>query len=243
MKTFRCLSITLTCLAVAAASARGALIFTEVMTGASSGSDWQYAEIWNNGGSSIDLGNATFKVHDRGPFDLGWTGTIGAGVTLGAGAVAVLYNSDDTTIGDFASAWAIDTQHYNRLIGVSGWDSIRAADTIEALDSGSASLAQVSYANSAPWPILNPLAAPWQSIHVEDWTAVTDGDSWAASTIGGPSWRGWLGGDTILGSKQQGSPGIVPEPGTIGLGLMALFGAAAAMRRRKTNLPATPVPA
>ena len=109
-----------------------ALMITEILydSGASPERPWEWIEIYNTTGSTIDL--AGYVVDDING-SAHSTANIAAG-TIAAGEAAILFNGDETLLADFQTAWGASLN----LIAVENWGAMtlnNGGDTIGLWDS------------------------------------------------------------------------------------------------------------
>tara|TARA_A100000171_G_scaffold52985_1_gene75012 strand:+ start:8091 stop:12812 length:4722 start_codon:yes stop_codon:yes gene_type:complete len=194
-------------------SASSQLVISEIMYNPNSDEDdWEYLEVYNTGGTAIDL--AGYVVDDNNGVAQG-AANIAAG-TIAAGTSAILYNADDISAADFTAAWGTVN-----LIAVTNWSAMslnNSGDTVgiwEDFASYSGDnvtqanvLDNVAFDDSTPWPVDNNAA----SIYLSDLTADNDdGANWTLSTDGGatPLFEGYTSLATNGNSGGDvGSPGV-----------------------------------
>ena len=169
------------------------LHITEIMYDpASSEDDWEWVEVFNSTGSTINL--AGWVIDDANSVSHS-SSNIASG-SVPAGGTAVLFNQDDLEAAEFALAWG-ETLN---LVGVSGWSKLGLNNNSEAvslwssfadyegnnafdIDSGTghanAVVTQV-YDESSGFP--SPSEGP--SISLADLSLnATDGDNWDAAEL------------------------------------------------------------
>ncbi|WP_432411343.1 ExeM/NucH family extracellular endonuclease [Rasiella sp. SM2506] len=189
------------------------LVISEIMYNPNSDEDdWEYLEVYNAGGTTVDL--AGYVVDDNNGVAHP-TANIAAG-TIAADTSAILYNADDITAADFTAAWGTVN-----LIAVTNWSAMslnNGGDTVgiwEDFASYSGDnvtqtnvLDNVAFDDATPWPVDDNAA----SIYLTDLTANNDeGANWALSTDGGatPLFEGYTsipaGGNS---GNDIGSPGV-----------------------------------
>lgn len=189
------------------------LVISEIMYNPnSSEDDWEWIEIYNAGGATVDL--AGYVVDDNN--GSAHTGANIAAGTIAAGTSAILYNAEDISATNFTDAWGTVN-----LIAVTNWAAMslnNGGDTVgiwEDFASYSGDnvtqanvLDNVAFDDSTPWPVDDNAA----SIYLTDLTANNDdGANWALSTAGGatPLFEGYTstpaGGNS---GNDIGSPGV-----------------------------------
>ena len=104
------------------------LLISEIMydSGASTDADWEWIEIHNPGPAAVDISN--WVVDDINGV-AHTAANIPAGSSVPAGGTAILFNGDDTTETDFATAWGATLN----LIPVEDWGAMQlnnSGDTI-----------------------------------------------------------------------------------------------------------------
>jgi hypothetical protein len=167
------------------------LRITEIMYDpASPESDWEWVEIFNNTGATINFAAQKHVLHDDDGADFA-VANIDEG-TLAQGAVGVLFNASANSLANLQAAWGAGIN----FIPVDSWgngfsnegDTIAIWSSIENynLDKpgtgrGTANAAAVvAYDDTAPWPINNNAA----SIYVGALNASPSaGGSWARSAV------------------------------------------------------------
>ena len=201
------------------------LIITEIMNaGGTANTLWQFVEVYNSGSGSVKLGSV-FGSGDTSFINK--NGTAGNSVLISAGEVAVLYSAAESASA-FKTEWRIGSNV--KLIPITIWTGLDPVGSLALYPYPSGvPLAGLSYGGPG-WPTPNNNS----SIYYSDLFSYTgdpsSGGSWSLSTIGGGDWTGWQSAHGLAGS-----PGMVPEPATIGLALMALVGGAGVLRRRKAK--------
>ncbi len=189
------------------------LVISEIMYNPNSDEDdWEYLEVYNAGGTTIDL--AGYVVDDNNGVAQE-AANITAG-TIAAGTSAILYNADDITATDFTAAWG----NVN-LIAVTNWSAMslnNSGDTVGIWEDFASYtgdnvtqvnvLDNVAFDDSTPWPVDDNSA----SIYLTDLTADNDnGANWALSIDGGatPLFEGYTSIATNGNSGSDvGSPGV-----------------------------------
>ena len=217
----------------------GDVMISEIMYNPISPEDaWEWVEIVNTGSAAVNL--ESYVIDDANGSSHG-AANVGAAV-LEPGGVAVLYNADDVSRGDFVAAWG----SIANLVPVTGWsgmslnngsagDRIGLWSSYTAYDgdheSHSNAVTSIAYLNGGDWPASDGFS----SIRMAglDLDPLV-GESWLLSSVGdGLSYRSLFAGGNSGGDI--GSPGAltaVPGPGvmvTVVAG-MSLVGAG---RRRR----------
>ncbi|MAT73396.1 MAG: hypothetical protein CMJ58_28260 [Planctomycetaceae bacterium] len=107
---------------VPAGPAASGLLITEIMYNpASAENDWEWVEIYNNTGATINFGdNYVFSDLNSTLLD---APNVGPG-TLANGAAAVLYNADDVTLQNMIDAWDPGSLLGVNFIGVTNFPSL-----------------------------------------------------------------------------------------------------------------------
>lgn len=223
MNMKKCFALAVTLTVLCASMSPAALIITEIMHSTGTGNEnWQFIEIYNDGTADIALGNMS-AVGTQGGILFGNLNT-----TLAAGEVAVLYNGS----ADFANEWLLNPDVVANLIQVPIWSDPGLDNDafINFADSGGLPAGSVDM-GAGVWPTpTGGLSIYYSDLYGPDNSTYVSGDNWSLSEIGGwgDGWTGWASESGLLGS-----PGVIPEPGSIGLAIMALAGGAAAFRKRK----------
>lgn len=93
--------------------------------------DWEWVEIYNNTGATIDFGSTPYVFDDDDGAGLG-AANVTSG-TLADGEVAVLFNADDLSMTEFANAWDPGGTNGTNFIGVTAWPSLGNGGDVVAL--------------------------------------------------------------------------------------------------------------
>jgi len=165
------------------------LLITEILydSGAIPDADWEWIEIHNPGSAAVDISN---WVVDDINSNAQEAANIPAGSSVPAGGTAILFNGDDTTQADFATAWGAGLN----LVPVSGWGAMQlnnGGDTIGLWSDFSSydgdnevhanAVLSLTYTDDPDFPDSNNMS----SITLNDLGAdPTDGLSWDLSFIG-----------------------------------------------------------
>ena len=185
----------------------GDLIISEVMTDSAIDDNWEWVEIFNSTGATVDLSG--FVLDDINSTALG-SSNIASG-SIAPGQVAVLFNDDDLNAADFEAAWGTGIN----LIGVTNWSALSLNNSGETVsiweDFASYSGDHTTHANAISTAVL-PSSTDSTSFFLADLFAdTTSTASWSLSTAGAPLSSGFTssagGGNT---GGEIGSPGVVP---------------------------------
>ena len=215
---------------VAPGSAAAGLLISEIMYDpASPDATWEWVELYNNTGATINFGVTPYVFHDTTTSNTGDLdeANIAAGI-LAQGKTAVLFSSD-LNLDQMKAAWDpgslgtlfIPVDNFPALNNggdtIAIWDSfadyqIDAASTTPSRTTTQA-ITAIAYDDSAPWPTTTSR----QSIHLVNLASpASSGASWARSVA-----------DDLAGSANaaQVSDDVAIHPGG-DLGTPGLFGAA-----------------
>ncbi len=169
-------------------TAPSGLHITEVMYNpASSDSNWEWVEIYNNTGAAIEFASSPGVLDDKGGAPL-TEANIASG-SVDDATVAILFNAANTTIDNMKAAWGSD----NNYIPVTHWSALNNGGDLlgiwSELDAGyegdkaddvfDSAIASLEYFDSDGWPADDGNG----SIHLTDFSlSPANGDSWELST-------------------------------------------------------------
>jgi MYXO-CTERM domain-containing protein len=216
-----------------AAAANADVVISEIL-GSTSSSDWEFIELANGGGSSVDITGWSIELWDSDVGSSGYGGADGGSayfvtgtIVLAPGETWVLGN--DLAQGGFPQPpFRFDEGLQSNAVENSSYTAILADGSSAIMDSILAvdgDVDDLGGANRAGSPITPGM------------TVGPDGDflpaGWARTDlVGGHALLNFSTGDLADGSIEGGTPGIyqIPAPGA--LALLGLGGMVAARRRR-----------
>lgn len=226
MRRFMCLA------GLAAAAVTGTaqadLIITEIFynLAGSEGSSTEWAEIYNDGATAVDLENYAFAdTQDNAVSDL-----FPAGTSIAAGGTLIVTQQAAAT---FHSIWGPGIN----VVSVGNFPSLANSasatnETVALLDPGALVVDDVNYENATNgWPDDTGSASIYLLPGALSAVANDTGSNWANATDGidGAYTALIPNPDISTTGLDVASPGVVPEPGTLAaLGLLSVCG----LRRR-----------
>ncbi|MBA4105400.1 MAG: hypothetical protein C0485_06545 [Pirellula sp.] len=215
---------------VAPGSAAAGLLISEIMYDpASPDATWEWVELYNNTGATINFGATPYVFHDTTTGNTGdlTEANIASGV-LAQGKTAVLFNSD-LNIDQMKAAWDpgdalgtlfIPVAYFPALNNggdvIAVWDSladyqIDAASTTPSRTTGQA-ITTLAYDDAAPWPTTTSR----QSIHLVNLASpASNGASWARSVA--DDLAGSANAAAVLDSVAIHPGGDLGSPGQFGV--------------------------
>ncbi|WP_168206645.1 lamin tail domain-containing protein [Lacipirellula limnantheis] len=214
---------------VAPGSATPGLLISEIMYDpASPDGTWEWVELYNNTGATINFGATPYVFHDTTTSDGGdlTAANIASGV-LGQGKTAVLFKSG-LNIDQMKSAWDPGNALGTLFIPVDDFPSLNnSGDTIAVWDSladylidaasttpsrtTTQAITSLTYDDSAPWPTTTSR----QSIHLVNLASpASNGASWARSVL--DDLAGSANAAQVFDSVAIHPGGDLGTPGTFG---------------------------
>ncbi len=169
--------------------ASAGLLISEIMYNpASSEPAWEWVEVYNNTGATIDFGSTPYILDDD---DLG--PLLEENITSGSiadGGIAILYNADSLSLQNVQDAWGAGLNYIpvtdwpgisNTSDAVGIWDDFATYQTDEMNGTFTGAVASVLYADSPPWPQDDGSGSIYQIALDSD---PNDGANWFLSQLG-----------------------------------------------------------
>jgi hypothetical protein len=253
------LAITAIACAATAGSASAAILITEVN---SNGAGGDFFELYNYGGSAIDLGGWKWvdnaSVANGGPSFNGARAFAFDAFTLQPGGVAIVVtDASGNAAGNtaFATSWGLTgAQFLTFNTGIGTGNGLGQNDLVAVFNSGGTFVTGVNYGTAA----VNVVQGDNSTVSLAPFNRVGGGSSLgghAGAAGGGTATESLIWDPTsptnaplytsassvgLYGSFENpnsvltiGSPSIVPEPSTVGLGVAAGLGLAGIAARRR----------
>ncbi|MEB3830913.1 DUF4347 domain-containing protein, partial [Phormidium sp. CCY1219] len=189
------------------------LVFSEIMYDpASEAPNWEWAEVYNAGNRTVNLGGFVFDDND----DPALTeANVGQG-SIAPGETGILYNSEAIAAADFSAAWDSEAN----LVPVTNWPELDTEGDRLALWPSladykiglSQTTDRVNYNNSDAWPTdVNPTSIYLTDVSGNNPRQFNDnGENWARSAIGRASPTATAYESAVAGNNSGldvGSPG------------------------------------
>jgi len=220
---------------LSANSGHAAIIITEIMydpLGTEPAAEW--IEIYNNGGSAVDLQN--WQIDDIAGGESAATLTTSS-FSIAAGGFVIL---STRTLSVFNSTWGTSLSSA-QFLQLASWAQFNnTGDEVRLLDSSSVVQSSVTYTESSPWPSGGAAGTSYGFVgDLGDASAYTLGGNWRLSST--------LDGVLTSSESDTGSPGIQPVPEPVhftlfcALGLLAICGGRTWLDSRRSRQKLNPV--